>query len=166
MTGPLKNPKHETFCQLRAQGATQEAAYVEAGFKPNRQNAYKLSTKDYIVRRIAELTAPALKKTMLTIEQLYQTFLDQGTYDPSVFADVKTPEDLRDKVDEATRRLLVKGWKFDRTGRVILDLVDKEKAMERIARHQSFFNDTLKVDMGSFGNLLERAEKGVLDADT
>jgi hypothetical protein len=142
---------------------SQDAAYEGAGYKPSRHNAHALNTKQHIVRRIQELQAPAAAKVMLTIEQLYETFLQQGTYDPAVFDEVKSPEDLRTKVDETTRRLLVKGWKYDRQGRMILDLVDKEKAMERIARHQSFFNDTLKVDMGNFGSLLERAEKGVLD---
>lgn len=165
MAGPLKNPKHEAFAQHLAKGEPAVRAFELAGYASSEKNASRLKNNDVVWARVMELQAPAVAKTMLTIEQLYEAFLKQGTYDPSVFDAVKSPEDLRHNVDETTRRLLVKGWKWDRQGRFMLDLVDKEKAMERIARHQSFFNDTLKVDMGSFGSLLDKAEKGVLDAD-
>lgn len=163
MGKPLENARHEKFAQLRATGMSQLDAYVGAGYRASISNAHRLSTNEKVVNRVKELQAPAIAKTMLTIEQLYDTFLKQGTYDPAIFEEVQSPADLRTKVDETTRRLLVKGWKYDRQGRFLLDLVDKEKAMERIARHQSFFNDTVKVELGSFGDLLDKAEKGVLE---
>ena len=170
MTGtPLKNTRHEAFAQLIAQGVKQVDAYERAGYEGTAghcgQHASRLQAKPEVARRIVELQRPAVEKTVITIEQLFATFLDQGTYDPSIFDEVKSPEDLRQLVDESTRRLLVKGWKYDRQGRFLLDLVDKEKALDRIARHLSFYNDTLKVDVGDFDKMLEAAERASDEAD-
>jgi hypothetical protein len=51
----LKNSRHELFCQNLAKGMTQDRAYAEAGFKPNRHNATRLNTNETIRNRVAEL---------------------------------------------------------------------------------------------------------------
>jgi phage terminase small subunit len=51
----LKNRRHETFAQQLAQGATAEAAYQAAGYKPDRGNASRLTANDSIRARVAEL---------------------------------------------------------------------------------------------------------------
>ncbi len=55
----LKNPKHERFSQLRAEGVCIRTAYVNAGFKDNPGNAGRLNNKEHIVKRIAEIQKPA-----------------------------------------------------------------------------------------------------------
>ena len=162
---PLENAKQEAFARARAEGRTIHDANEAAGWSRTSSYGIKASRDPKILKRIAELQQPAIEKTVITIEQLFATFLDQGTYDPSIFDEVKSPEDLRHMVDESTRRLLVKGWKYDRQGRFLLDLVDKEKALDRIARHLSFYNDTLKVDVGDFDKMLEAAEQASDEAD-
>ena len=52
----LNNTKHEKFAQAVAKGMPAEAAYKEAGYKPNRHNVSRLNTKDHIVARVAWLT--------------------------------------------------------------------------------------------------------------
>ena len=61
----LKNAKHERFCQERAKGATADAAYAKAGYKPNRHNAARLSTNEHIVARLSELTERAANKAVV-----------------------------------------------------------------------------------------------------
>lgn len=51
----LKNPRHEKFALLLAEGKSQLEAYTLAGFKPHRGNASKLASENIIVERVAEL---------------------------------------------------------------------------------------------------------------
>lgn len=53
----LKNPRHEKFAQGLAKGKTQDDAYEQAGFKPNRGNASTLNQNQSISNRVAELIA-------------------------------------------------------------------------------------------------------------
>lgn len=58
----LRNHRHEAFAQAIAKGMTQEEAHAEAGFKPQRQNASRLMTKDDIKRRVEEIKARVAEK--------------------------------------------------------------------------------------------------------
>jgi hypothetical protein len=52
---PLRNPKHEAFCQGMAKGMTASAAYLAAGYKGDRTAASRLSTNVNIKQRIGEI---------------------------------------------------------------------------------------------------------------
>jgi hypothetical protein len=58
----LKNSRHELFCQNLAKGMTQDRAYTEAGFKPNRHNATRLNTNETIRNRVSELLTRNVQK--------------------------------------------------------------------------------------------------------
>ena len=74
----LHNPKHERFCQTVvrgvAEGLSQAQIYRMAGYKAEghaaAMAASRLMKKDDIRSRIAELKAPAVKKTQITVEVL------------------------------------------------------------------------------------------------
>jgi phage terminase small subunit len=77
----LENPRHEAFAQALARGSSATAAYVEAGYKPNRHNAAALARKQHILARVSELqeeqlaihqqaTAQAAANAQVTIESL------------------------------------------------------------------------------------------------
>jgi hypothetical protein len=78
----LKNQRHELFCRNLVEGAQRgwsaSEAYVRSGYKADdaaaRANASRLLTKDSVKSRLAELTAPAVKKTRTTIGMLAQQF--------------------------------------------------------------------------------------------
>ncbi len=53
----LKNPRHETFAQLRAKGALLDDAYEDAGFVPYKGHASRLARETAVAERIAELRA-------------------------------------------------------------------------------------------------------------
>ena len=59
----LANARHELFCQNLAKGMIPELAYGAAGYKPQRQNAHRLMTRDDIRRRVAELQDEAVRQT-------------------------------------------------------------------------------------------------------
>ena len=66
----LKNARHERFAQGLVKGMTADAAHEHAGFKPYRQNASRLMTKNDIQARVAELTQPAIEETQVTVERV------------------------------------------------------------------------------------------------
>ena len=55
----LRSAKHERYCQNRVEGQTIDAAYTNAGYKPNRGNAARLNAKESIRARISELQGNA-----------------------------------------------------------------------------------------------------------
>ena len=72
----LKNPRHEAFAQARAAGKGYEEAYASAGFKPHPGNAYRLSKKEEVLRRIAEIQTRVAEKVKVTVETLAQELED------------------------------------------------------------------------------------------
>jgi hypothetical protein len=80
----LANSRHEAFAQALARGLSISAAYVEAGYKPNRGNAHTLAKQNKsISKRVEEIqaeqlaihqqaTAEAAANTKVTIERLIQ----------------------------------------------------------------------------------------------
>lgn len=76
MAGPLKNARHERFAQGLAKGSTADAAYVSAGFKPNRHNASRLNTNETIRIRVTELKVAAAEKSVITVTEITQRLLN------------------------------------------------------------------------------------------
>ena len=67
---PLKNARHEKFTQALAEGRSAHQAYIDAGYKPCRQNAARLTTKDDIKARLTELQEAAAKDNAITIQSI------------------------------------------------------------------------------------------------
>jgi hypothetical protein len=75
---PLRNPKHELFCQRIAtspkNGLSQGQCYEASGFKTNGRSAdacaARLLTEANVRNRISELIEPAVKKARVSIESL------------------------------------------------------------------------------------------------
>lgn len=66
----LKNPRHEKFALALAEGKSATDAYALAGYQPCRQNAHRMTTKDDIQARLAEIQGAAAKASEVTIESL------------------------------------------------------------------------------------------------
>lgn len=66
----LKNARHEAFAQGLAKGLTADQAYQDAGFKPHRGNASRLSANENIRARVSEIQSKAVKKVEVTVESL------------------------------------------------------------------------------------------------
>jgi phage terminase small subunit len=79
----LKNNRHELFAQGLAQGKPASEAHVFAGYRRNRHNASTLSKNKTILKRIAEIQAPALKRAEVTIERLAEELAHISTIDVS-----------------------------------------------------------------------------------
>jgi phage terminase small subunit len=66
----LANSKHELFAQELAKGKTADAAYVSAGYSPNRGNATTLKANQSILDRVEELLSGAAARAEVTVESL------------------------------------------------------------------------------------------------
>lgn len=131
-----------------ARGEGAEAVAAAIGLRLGTASA--LRTMPAVRNRVAVLQGATTEDIKITTESLLAMFTAQATFDPAIFKGINTPEELEAKVSEKDRRLYVKGWKHDRAGRMVLDLVDKSEAANRLARHVSFYNDTVKVDLSGF----------------
>lgn len=71
----LSNAKHERFAQALAKGETADAAYVSAGYKPNRGNAATLKANQSVEGRVAELLDKAATRTEITVASITDRLL-------------------------------------------------------------------------------------------
>jgi phage terminase small subunit len=72
----LRNQRRELFAQGLAQGKTANAAYIDAGYRPNRHNASRLKTNETIVARVAELQTRRRDRFVLTRQHLIERLLE------------------------------------------------------------------------------------------
>jgi hypothetical protein len=63
----LRNARHEKFAQELAKGESAHQAYINAGFRPSRQNAGRLRTRDDVAGRLRELQAASAAAHEITI---------------------------------------------------------------------------------------------------
>ena len=61
----LANTKHEIFAQGLAEGKTADAAYSDAGYRPDRSHAARLAANGRIVARVVELRGELDKASQL-----------------------------------------------------------------------------------------------------
>jgi hypothetical protein len=148
----LPNPKYEAFAQALARGVSISAAYVEAGYKPNRGNAHTLLKQNQgISKRVEEIqaeqlaihqqaTAEAAANTKVTIETLIaeaeaarvKAMSEKGGSAAAVSAltaKAKLAGMWREKVDQHTTGSM----QYERIERVIVEhtsesLLDNERA--------------------------------------
>ena len=67
---PLSNPRHERFVQALFEGKSATDAYEQAGYKPDRKNAARLTTNDGVRARLTELQTAVAKNNAITIESI------------------------------------------------------------------------------------------------
>ncbi|MFK4871647.1 hypothetical protein [Novosphingobium sp. ZW T3_23] len=86
MSAPLKNEKHERFCQALVRGETLAQAYVSAGYKPNEKNAARLKKNEGVALRIASLQEKAADVAVLTAADIARQLDEDREFAKSVQA--------------------------------------------------------------------------------
>jgi hypothetical protein len=72
----LRNQRHEKFVLALFEGKSASEAYVIAGYKPCRQNAARLTTKDDIRHRLTELQNETAATAKVTLETILADLVD------------------------------------------------------------------------------------------
>lgn len=75
----LDNPKHERFAQELAKGKTADEAYAEAGYKADRGNASRLTAKDNVRTRVAEIQERAAIRVEINVADITKRLLAIAT---------------------------------------------------------------------------------------
>jgi len=75
----LKNARQERFAQEIAKGATADAAYAEAGYRPHRANAARMSANEDVRRRVTELQERAAVRAEITVAGITERLLNIAT---------------------------------------------------------------------------------------
>jgi len=70
MPGPLRNTRHEAFCQALLEGKSATTAYEEAGYAKDDGNATRLAKNPAVIERLTELQNAVAEKTQVTVESL------------------------------------------------------------------------------------------------
>lgn len=84
---PLTNARHERFAQALFRGLTADAAYREAGFKPNRGNAAALKANQSISARLVALQRQVASKAVAErqeVEARLTGIIRSDTVEPQV----------------------------------------------------------------------------------
>jgi hypothetical protein len=84
----LLNPRHEAFAQALAKGKTADEAYAQAGYRPHRSNASRLSANDNIRARVAELQHRTAEKATWTAAERLKSL--QAIHDACLVDDRRT----------------------------------------------------------------------------
>ena len=151
----LKNMRHERFAQNTAKGMNAGPAYAAAGYKAKSHSAdvaaSRLLKNDDVRTRIAELTAPALAETGVTVERVLQELTCLAFYDVTqIFesnGDGLTMKDPRTLPEDLCRSIV--GIKPIHQGEEVgyeYKFVDKLRALESLARYLRMFNGTVVVE--------------------
>ncbi|MCR9276236.1 MULTISPECIES: terminase small subunit [unclassified Mameliella] len=141
----LKNPKHEAFAQARVAGMSTDAAYEEAGYKPHRSNAARLSAKDSVQQRIGELQEAAAERAEMTGAEVLKEIGRVAFSDIRRFFDehgrLIAVHDLPEDVARAVQSIKVSHKAVPGTDPVEIEHVseikfwDKNSALEKLAKH-------------------------------
>ncbi len=100
---PLKNTRHELFCQARVKGKTEEEAYKAAGYQTTTQNAAYVGAS-YLLRnpniqdRIAFLQGKGTDKHQAEVEELKDFFSEVMNNKENKLADRLKAAELKGKM--------------------------------------------------------------------
>ncbi len=149
----LKNARHERFAHNLAKGMSATEAYEKAGYKATGHSAEvagaRLLRNVEVRNRIAELMAPAIKATELSVERVLAEMKRLAFYDMTAVLEVTDGKiTMRDpaSLPEDLRRAIV-GIKPVGDGlQYECKFADKQKALDSLARHLQMFKDNVIVE--------------------
>jgi len=173
----LKNARRELFAQSFAMGLTADAAYKKAGYKPCRKNASRMTTKDDIRTRVAEILSRASERAEITIADVikelgligFSNMMDYIAPRPDGAATIDLSQLTRDQA-AAIGEVTVEEYKESKqedareVKKMKVKLLDKRAALVDIGKHLGAFpvggvnlqnNVVTKIVIQRFGDDLD-----------
>jgi phage terminase small subunit len=121
--------------------ATQAATRAGYSKKTANEQGSRLLTNVSVRSAVDAAIKARGDRTRSTADDVLREIERLAMFDPAVFKDVKSPEDVA-KLPEDARRAIV-GWSWDRQGNFTIKLV-KEGAIEMLGRHHALFRDRVE----------------------
>jgi phage terminase small subunit len=151
-------PKQERFVQEYLIDLNATQAYLRAGFKAKESSARvqscRLLADPNIASAIAKAREDQGKRLQATADDVLREIQRLAMFDPAVFKDVKSPEDVANLPEDARRAIV--GWSWDRNGNFTIKLV-KEGALEMLGRHHGLFKERVEHSGPNGGPILVAA---------
>jgi phage terminase small subunit len=148
----LQNHRHELFAQGLVEGKTADRAFVDAGYKPGRNNASRLRSKENIRTRVAELQHRGLKRHDITVDMIIEEYAKLGFSDIRKLFDehgnLKLPSKLTDDIAGAISSLEIVTAKKGRGGvehTAKIKLADKRAALADLGKHFNMFTEDITI---------------------
>ncbi len=147
---PLQNSRHELYCQARADGMTQMAAYVAAGYTSNPQtNAWHIEKK--VTERIAFIMKTRAERTEKQDQRIAESI--RKSHEEAIQKVALSKEwvlaELRDNAEKAKAAIPVLDSKGEPTGEYRADWSASNQALK-----------LLGVELGMFVEKSERGKPG------
>jgi hypothetical protein len=147
-------PRDFPIIALALRGLTSRQIANELGLHPQTVTVILRKHDARQLMRVVQLQP--YQSLATSSESVVQALAHQALFDPGMFVGVKSPADLNELIPERDRRLLVKGWRYDQKGNFIIDFVDKEKALDRLAQYHGVYRAT-STSLEDYTTALERA---------
>lgn len=154
----LTNRKHEKFAQELAKSASQSAAYVAAGYKPNESHASRLARNGKVKARVAELLAAGAEKAGVDIARVAAELAKIGFANMQDYIGVTTDGDPFVTLSDMTRdqaaavsQITVEDYKDGRgedardVRKITFKLHDKRAALVDLGKHLGMFKDLVEL---------------------
>jgi phage terminase small subunit len=148
----LQNHRHELFAQGIVEGKTSDQAYIDAGFKPGRNNAARLRAKESIQARIKELQNRGLKRHDITVDRILEEYAKLGFSDIRKVFDAEgrllKPHELPNDIAGALTALevaTVQKGKGAVEHVAKIKLADKRAALADMGKHFNMFTEDITI---------------------
>jgi phage terminase small subunit len=153
MVGPLRNHRHEAFCQFLMQGESVIDAHARAGFARSDANSSRLKSRPKVAARLAELQAEVAKENKVTVESICKE-LDEAN------AVAKAKGQAAAMVSASALRAKLAGLMVDKVEVGPAGAFDKcdtvEAVVDEVLRFQDPFHPATKADRKGLIALYER----------
>ena len=148
----LKNAKHELFCRYIVEGERADIAFEKSGYKPQKQNAYRLKKRPEVAARIAELMERGFKRHDITVDRIMEEYAKLGFSDiRQAFDDegrLLLPQDMPDNFAGALTALEINTVEHGE-GTVEhvakFKLADKRSALDSMGKHLGMFKEDVTI---------------------
>jgi len=148
----LTNTRHEIFCRGLVEGKSADRAFVDAGYKPGRNNASRLRSKENIRTRVAELQNRGLRRHDVTVDRIIEAYAKIGFSDIREMFDasgnLKLPCELPDNIAGAICSLeivTVQKGKGAVEHVAKIKLGDKRAALADMGKHFNMFTEDITI---------------------
>ena len=141
--GPLKNVRHERFCNEIVSGKSQAEAYRLAGYKPDTGAASRLSANVSIQARIAELCKPVFDEYEVSNASVQREMALIGFHRPKSYKRFLASGNLDDVTSEQSAAIREVKTLVDAEGnsRIEVKFADKMPSLNSLARILGMMKD-------------------------
>ena len=121
--------------------------------------------KDVRIKRLlAHKLDERSQRLGVTADRVLMELQFAAYFDPADFImhKVQTVDDIANLPPDVRR--CIRGWKYDKAGRLMVEFIDKMQALDALGRHLGLFREVLEVNVVDHASAMDRAKKRAMMA--